>query len=75
MSLQEQENWEKSRGVLCSECRNETLQIVDGLCPECYNQKANDFQTKVENDIMKRYYKRGLRNGTVTLRQMREGRL
>lgn len=75
MNPKDQENWEKSRGVLCSECHNETLQIVDGLCRRCYEQKAADYQTRVENEIMKRYFSRGLRNGTVTLRQMREGRL
>jgi len=59
MNRKDQNNWEKARGVLCSECQNETLQIVDGLCRRCYERKAADYQTRVENEIMKRYFSRG----------------
>lgn len=75
MKSLDQKNWEKSRGVLCSECQNETLVIVAGLCRKCYELKAGDYQTRVENEELKRYYKRGLRDGTVNIRQMREGRV
>lgn len=75
MKSEDQKNWQKSKGVLCFECRNEALCIVDGLCRSCYELKAKDYQTWVENVVLQRYFTRGLRNGTVNIQQMREGRV
>lgn len=72
MSIKE---WNGAGGVLCPECGEETLRIIDGTCVQCYNRKVAERERKLEDKRERRYYKDALREGTISLRQMREGRL
>lgn len=67
--------WHNATGVICPECKQETLRIIDGLCPQCYRDREAERERKLEDRTERRYYKEQLRRGTVSLAQMREGRL
>ena len=67
--------WHSAKGVICLECEQETLRIIDGLCPQCYRNREAERERKLEDRTERRYYKEQLRRGTVSLAQMREGRL
>lgn len=69
------EDWDRLGGVYCSQCRAETLRIIDGLCPECWWKAEVERVEKLEDKTMRRYYRRRLQEGTISLSQMREGRL
>ena len=70
-----QEDWEKAGGVHCSECQQETARLVDGLCPQCWGDMEAERAKKAEDRAERRYYQDQLRKGTISLAQMREGRL
>lgn len=66
------EDWDKARGVDCSECGREAFQIRDGLCPRCYNRKKMKQDLELEEKATRRSYSVRLRAGTVSLAEMRE---
>lgn len=67
--------WNDAGGIICPDCDQETLRIIDGACLQCYNRKVAEREEKLEERSERRYYKDALRKGTISLRQMREGRL
>lgn len=67
--------WEQAAGVICPECRRETLRLEDGLCPQCARAKENKREEDQEDSAMKRHYLRNLRAGTQDLRRMKEGQI
>lgn len=67
--------WERASGAACPNCEQETLQIVGGLCPRCRRGTSAKRDGQVEERTMRRYYQRQLREGTISLAQMREGNL
>lgn len=66
--------WDKAAGLNCPNCGNETLRIFDGLCFQCYQVKVLENEKRVEDKSMRRLYSRRLREGTMSLREMRENR-
>jgi len=60
---------------MCQECSRETLQIINGLCPQCSRAKEMDRVEKQEDNTMRRYYSRKLSEGTLDLHRMKEGLL
>lgn len=68
-------DWERARGVTCQVCGRETLQSINGLCPQCANAKEAERLEQQENNTMRRYYSRKLREGTLDLHRMKEGLL
>lgn len=68
------DNWERAAGLNCPKCENEMLRIFDGLCPQCYRIKVLENEKRDEDKSMKRLYSRRLREGTVSLGEMRENR-
>ncbi len=67
--------WDNARGVECSECKQETLRVISGMCPHCMGEKAGE-QAKKEGEVAeKKYYIEALKRGDISLDQMREGRL
>ncbi|GAI19092.1 unnamed protein product, partial [marine sediment metagenome] len=56
-------------------CGNESLRIVDGMCPSCRFEAEAKREEKKGDARMRRYYRRRLREGRITLAQLREGRL
>ena len=69
------EDWEKTGGIYCSSCHQETVRLLEGLCPQCQQDLENERARIAEDKAEKRYYKDQLRKGTISLAQMREGRL
>ena len=67
--------WAKSVGVPCSRCKEPSLRLLDGLCISCYTQNAVKAQETLEKKATKGYYSRMLREGRITLTEMREGQL
>lgn len=69
------EDWEKTGGVYCPKCHQEVVRIINGLCPQCHYAKEKVETEQREEKTMRRYYKRGLKRGMISLGQMREGGL
>lgn len=67
--------WNRAGGVICPECGEETLRILYGTCLQCYNEKVSESERKLEDRSERRYFRRKLNEGTISLRQLREGRL
>lgn len=64
IAILKDKDWEKARGVICSNCGEETLRVIASLCPQCHNDK-------LDTEHSRRVYQRALRRGTVSLAQMR----
>lgn len=67
--------WDKAKGVTCQGCGRETLQSINGLCPQCANSKEAERVEEQEKNSMRRYYSRKLSEGTLDLHRMKEGLL
>ena len=59
----------------CGHCGHETFRLLDGLCPRCSQAKGLKAVEAAEDQEMRSYYARRLRAGTVSLQELREGRL
>jgi hypothetical protein len=70
-----EEAWEAAGGLFCPKCGQETVRILDGLCLDCYMEKNAEREQKQADKAEKRYYKKKLAEGTISLSQLREGRL
>ena len=68
-------DWDKTGGVTCPSCNRETVRMIDGVCLQCYRDRVAEREKKEEDKAERRYYKEQLRKGTISLAQMREGRL
>lgn len=71
----DQTEWDKASGIICSNCEQETLRIIDGVCLQCYRAKVAEEEERLGRKRERRYYAEQLRRGTISLAQMREGRL
>lgn len=69
------EDWERAGGIYCSECHQETVRLLDGLCPQCHWDMESKQAEEAEDKAERCYYKDQLRKGTISLAQMKEGRL
>lgn len=65
--------WEKSGGVYCPNCGQETVRLFHNLCPQCLKEKEAEETAAAEDKSMKRYYKREMTKGTISISTMREG--
>lgn len=75
MKIRNERNWEAAGGLLCRQCDQETVRIFDGLCFGCHYEMVAGREQKQEEKSEKRYYRRRLSEGTISLAQLREGRL
>lgn len=64
------EDWERAGGVYCS-CGQEVVRLIDGLCPQCWALAEAERMEKFERKAEKRYYIDQLRQGGMTLTQMK----
>ena len=67
--------WDDLDDLYCPVCKQETVQFVNGMCKYCNLEKEAARVQEVETKKMRAYYRRGLREGTISLAAMREGRL
>lgn len=70
-----QDDWDKSRGVICPRCNNETLRLIDGVCLQCSREIVEKWEEKNEDRILRRHYRAKLKDGTLDLHRMKEGLL
>ena len=68
-------DWNKAGGVVCPACGKETFRMIDGICFQCCRDKVAEREKRKEDKAERRYYKEQLMKGTISLAQMREGRL
>lgn len=68
-------DWDKTNGVICPNCEQETLRMVEGICIQCYRDKVAVKEERLGRKREKRYLVNLFNKGKITLRQMREGRL
>lgn len=68
-------DWDRAKGITCQKCGRETLQSINGLCPQCSRTKEAERVEKQEKNSMRRYYSRKLSEGTLDLHRMKEGLL
>jgi len=69
------DSWEAAGGLFCRQCRQETVRIFDGLCLTCHYAAIAEREQQQGEKAEKRYYQRKLSEGTMSLAQLREGRL
>lgn len=67
------EGWEKAGGTFCNNCGAETVRLIGGLCPQCSKKEEADRMERVEDKTMRRYYRRKLNEGTISLADLKEG--
>lgn len=70
-----QNEWDKTLGITCPNCGKEALRMIAGICLQCYRDKVAEREKIKEDKAERRYYTEQLRKGTISLAQMREGRL
>jgi len=70
-----QRDWDRAEGVACPKCGGEALRLADGMCNSCWNVADAVTVDEMEDKSMRAYYSRELRKGTISVTQMREGRL
>jgi predicted amidophosphoribosyltransferase len=70
-----EDEWERARGVLCPRCNNETLRLMDGVCPRCAREITEEWERGRENRTLRNHYRAKMREGTLDLHRMREGLL
>lgn len=68
-------DWFNAEGLVCFSCGQEAMRVTDGLCLKCQRKIEAERMGEVEDKSMKRYYQAKLREGTISLAQMREGGL
>jgi len=59
-------------GVICLECHQEAFQIVNGVCARCYKKKVGETEEVLEDRAERRYLRDRLREGTISLDQLRD---
>lgn len=69
------EDWERTKGTICPNCGQEALRLVGGICLQCYNKMIAERERKKEDRAERQYYREQIKRGTISLAQMREGRL
>ena len=67
--------WEDAGGLFCTRCGQETVRIFNGVCFICYREDIARSEQKQADRAEKQYYQKKLSEGTISLAQMREGRL
>ncbi len=68
-------DWDRAGGQHCPQCKAEIVRLVSGLCPQCHQEAEAERARKLEDRTERRYYSDQMRKGTISLAQMREGRL
>lgn len=68
-------DWIVSGGLYCPKCGSNMVRMINGQCLQCYKATVMEREKKAEDRSMRRFYYRRLREGTISLREMRENRL
>jgi hypothetical protein len=68
-------DWDRAGGITCASCGRETVNILGGLCPCCHREVIAKREQQQEYKAERRYFQRRLTEGTISLTQLKEGRL
>lgn len=66
-------DWDAAAGVICPQCGQETLRIINGKCPQCFRNVTAESEYDMERRATKNFYIDALRKGRITLTQMKHG--
>ena len=69
------EEFDKLTGPICPICNKETFRMIEGKCFSCYQATVVEKELIAEDKTMKRIYSRKMREGTISLEEMRQGHL
>ena len=69
-----EQGWEAAGGLFCKQCGQETVRIFNGLCLNCYRVAIAKGEQQQEDRSERRYYRRKLAEGTISLAQLKGGR-
>ena len=68
------EEWERARGPDCPSCGQETLRLLDGVCPGCSREKVAAREARMEDQAERKYVKQRFLAGTISARELKERR-
>ena len=66
--------WDAAQGPPCPLCGRETLRFINGACPTCHRAMVARREARMEDNAERRHVKHLLREGTVTLQDLKAGR-
>ena len=67
--------WDDAAGPRCPECGEETFRLIEGRCPSCYQAMTIEKEMEAEDKTLRRAYSRRLHQGTISVKELRSGRL
>jgi hypothetical protein len=68
-------DWLATGGIICKTCGAEVVRLIEGECPQCYKARVAEKEKVEEDRSMRRYFRRALNKGTLSLADLRDGRL
>ena len=71
----QEDDWEKSGGLFCPSCGNEVVRIIEGRCPQCHQAMIAIREAQAADRAERRYVVQRLREGTLSLHDLKRGRL
>lgn len=72
---QSEVNWDLAGGLRCKKCGAEVVRLINGYCVDCDTLREAERVERAGEAAERRYWAEQLRKGTVSLAQMKEGRL
>jgi len=68
------DEWEKAQGPPCPQCGQESFIFVNGRCRHCHQAMIARREERLEARTERRHVKRLLREGEVSVQDLRAGR-
>ncbi len=69
------EDWEGSTGKPCKICGRLSLYLPSGMCTGCWGRTQVDQAEKQGEKTERRYFKRLVSSGKITIAELRDGRV
>jgi len=70
-----EDDWERTGGVFCSKCGDETMRVIGGLCHRCWLRLDQEREEQAGRKREKRLLITAFNQGRINLCQLRNGRL
>lgn len=70
-----QNDWDRAGGLFCPQCNQETVRLINGVCPTCAKVNSEKASENIEEKSTRNYIKYRLREGTLSLPALRSGQL
>ena len=69
------EEFDACDGKPCSVCGRKSFRLPDGMCIGCWGQAQVDEAERAGEKIERRYFKRLVSRGIITISELRDGRV